>query len=126
MGTGRRGVEQMIGQNQQILLRQAARRAAQLFEFQQNSERRVVEEEKRHREMRPRWMPERGTESERHGRSPMKFGAATCVSSALSLASDAPYHIAHIICHEQGAVGADRYSDRSSVGHPFIRCEAPR
>src|SRR5580692_3588609 len=46
--------------------------------------------------------------------------------SVLLRARDAPDHIANIVCHQNGAVGTQCYSDRSSIGLPLIRCEKPR
>ena len=57
-----------------------------------------------------------------HCYSPASCHPAPCFPLPLS-AGDAPDHIAHIVRHQHGAVGADGHADRASVGHPFVRRE---
>src|SRR6266702_4879643 len=46
--------------------------------------------------------------------------------SALSLARDAPDHVADIVSHQQRAVGGERYADRASVGFPLVGSKEAR
>ena len=53
-------------------------------------------------------------------------GTPVLARSALSLTRHAPDHIAHVVRYQHGAVGADRYPYRPSIGHPLVRCEETR
>src|ERR1700738_3099442 len=45
--------------------------------------------------------------------------------SALPLARYPPAHLAHVVPHQKRAVGTECYPNRSSIGHPLVRCEEP-